>query len=102
MTGLELLSIALIVIIVVIAIILVVYFHRTKRADEEMPDHVPCIYCATPVSKDYIVMWHEDWLEENDNFIGVVCGKKECKEKYKKHEKSTDDGKTDISAFFGD
>lgn len=60
----------------------------------ENPERLPCKYCGTEVSQDYIMIWSKG------DFTNVVCGKKECLDLYlsdlEKHEEFTNDEKTNI------
>lgn len=86
------LIIAIIVIIVLIAALLVLYSYKYKSKRKIiLPDRLPCNYCGTEVSRDFIIMWSKG------NFDGAVCGKKKCLELYKKnHETLTNNEQTNI------
>lgn len=53
-------------------------FLNLKNSDRSsyLPDRLPCLYCGTQVSKDFIIAYRYG------NFSDVVCGKKECLQLY--------------------
>ena len=90
---------ALIITIFIILILYLVWIFRKrpKRATDYnyhyhyIPDRLPCHYCGTEVTKDFILVYR------SGDFSNVVCGKIKCLKLYtEENEQFTNNEKTGL------
>lgn len=77
--------IAIVAITMFIVILLLVYLYWLKSKKKHLPaKSFVCDFCGADVPLDFVMMWRKGDVDS------VVCGKKECMDKYKNlHEIST-------------